>query len=310
MAEVLRNDDARTTVTRKIVITSSIGGGAFLLTNLTDQPVIWTLTMSAFIGGVSLVIQFLIDFDRQLRLVDQRQRIHFRNTSKATALFGRIDASELRIDPIVELVQYAAEVDGTRKPLLNRLVSSEIRSLTDFLRKVSQTMITDCPGEESDWLFALVDNAARTIKATSTIGPSGSGLVDEGFWESPLGFEYLEHQRDAIRRSGLVVRRIFIVHGRDISNDAEFRKIVSGQREAGIEVRVLPAPPVNHSGTIDFILFDDEISYEFVTGQTFVGGEQKPAVLSTQLVMLDRLVRRRQVKFDEWWERAIEPPRD
>jgi hypothetical protein len=198
-------------------------------------------------------------------------------------------------------------VDAGSRPLLARLVQSEIQTLTDLLKHISLTMTAEHVGDEQDWLFALVDNATTTIKATSTIGPSGSGLVDENFWDSPAAVAYLERQRQAIRLHHVTVRRIFIAYQRDLSGDDAFRQTIRSQRNAGIEVRVLPAPPTNHFGTIDFIVFDDEISYEFSSSPVF-GSTRTSTVQSTQLVLREELVRRRVAQFEEWWEQAVESP--
>ena len=66
----------RVGITRKIVITATTGGLAYLVTNLTDQEPIESLTLSAFIGGVALVVQFLVDFDTRLRSVERHQLHH------------------------------------------------------------------------------------------------------------------------------------------------------------------------------------------------------------------------------------------
>src|SRR5437868_3691150 len=75
-------------VARKLAISAAVGAFTYLATVISKQPQIWSLTMSIFIGGVSLVVQMLIDFDRRLTYVDQRQQDQFRNISRSTELFG------------------------------------------------------------------------------------------------------------------------------------------------------------------------------------------------------------------------------
>lgn len=296
---------AATAVARKIAVSIATGSVAYLLTVLSKQPTIWALTMSIFVAGVSLVVQFLIDFDNRLAAVDRQHRDQFGKISQATALFSRIEATDLRTDEVVTLVDLASRIDLGGRPLLAAVVRSEIRATTELFKQITHTMTADYPGEQR--LFKVVDITQHTIKATSTMGPVGTGLVDEGYWDSPDAVAYLQHQREAIRLRKVSVKRIFIAYRREVTEDTSFQRVVRDHQAAGIAVRILPTPPTSHSGNIDFVLFDDEISYEFFIGPIF-GSTMTSAVQSTQLVMRDDLVARRRAQFDEWWEQAIEPP--
>src|SRR5258706_16138158 len=92
---------ANSNLLRKFVLAAVAGGGGSLLTALAKQPAIWSLTMSIFIGGVSLVVQFLVDVDRRISSLDGK----FVNINKATELFGKVEDSQLRTDTVVELVE-------------------------------------------------------------------------------------------------------------------------------------------------------------------------------------------------------------
>jgi hypothetical protein len=304
---------------RKIALTLATGGATYLLTNLTRQPQIWVLTMSVFVGGVVLVVQFLVDVDNRLDRSDQRQVAEaarmrrlvgrrFAKVSKATELFGRVEAAQLRTGTVVELVQYATRLDLAQGSLLAKLTNAELRRTSAFLRQIVDNLHADYPGEEQDWLFALVDHAASSIKATSTIGPAGRGLVDEGFWRSREAVAYLARHRDAVRRRGVRAQRIFIPYQPEVADEPEFRGAIQRNTAAGIQVRVLPwdAVPRERPISIDFILFDDEISYELVAAAP-LGGEQHSLIMSTQLELRADLVHRRTVLFDELWALAKEP---
>jgi hypothetical protein len=292
-------------VARKLAISVAVAAFTYLITVLTKQAQIWSLTMSIFIGGVFLVVQLLVEFDRRLAIMDLRHQEQFRKISKSTELFGRVEASELRTDAVIDLVQHATRLDLTDRPLLRRLVQAELVSLTRFLRELSQTDSADYPGEEKDWLFTLVESAAVSIKATSTIGPLGQGLVDENFWDTPLAGSYLDLQRDAIVRRRVPVRRIFIVTEATVLDTPTFRQAVRRNLEAHADVRILPKPPADYFEPLDFVLFDDQISYEFTT--RLVPGLPTSIVQSTSLVLRERLVERRKNQFDEWWAMAVEP---
>jgi hypothetical protein len=63
-------------VIRKILITLIAGGITYLITNRTNAPTIWVLTISIFIGGVVLVVQFLNDFEKRLEKVERERAAH------------------------------------------------------------------------------------------------------------------------------------------------------------------------------------------------------------------------------------------
>ncbi len=172
------------------------------------------------------------------------------------------------------------------------MTDAELRRTSAFFRQVVDSLHAEYPGEEQDWLFALVDNAGESIKATSTIGPAGRGLVDEGFWRSRGAIAYLARQQDAVRRRSVQVQRIFIPYQPDVATDPEFHGVIQRNAAAGIQVRVLPwdAVPRERPASIDFILFDDELSYELVAAAP-LGGEQHSTLLSTQLEQYDRIRR-------------------
>ena len=293
-------------VARKLAISVAVAAFTYLITVLTKQPQIWSLTMSIFIGGIFLVVQLLVEFEQRLVLMDRRHQEQFRKISKSTELFGRVEASELRTDSVIELVQHATKLDLTDRPLLRRLVEAELQSVTRFLRELGQSDSADYPGEEKDWLFALVENSAVSIKATSTVGPLGQGLVDESFWDTPIAGLYLDLQRDAIVRRRVPVRRIFIITDASMMDAPQFRQALRRNLEAHAEVRVLPKPPADYFEPLDFVLFDDQISYEFAT--RVVPGLPMSIVQSTSLVLRERLVERRKNQFDEWWAMAVDPP--
>jgi hypothetical protein len=261
--------------------------------------------MSIFIGGVSLVVQLLVDFDRRLTIADRHQEDRFRKISQATELFGQVEASQLRPDLVVDLVQYAAKIDTAGRPLLAELVRSQLEFTASFLKQLAQGLAVEYPGDEKDWLFALVENSATSIKATSTIGPTGHGLVDEDFWDGPVAGAYLHRQRDAIIRRSVSVRRIFILYQEEMLNSPELRSAVERNFEAGVEVRILHKPPTAYATPLDFILFDDQISYEFSTRQ--LPGQAISVVQSTELVIRSNLVEQRKNQFNDWWMSAVVP---
>src|SRR5688572_7757308 len=87
---------------QKAAITVILGCAAYLTTTLTGQPEIWRLTISIFIGGASLIVQFMTDFDRRLGVVETSLTSHsedmkklvdggFSRINEATRLFGLVE---------------------------------------------------------------------------------------------------------------------------------------------------------------------------------------------------------------------------
>jgi hypothetical protein len=60
-------------VVRKILITSLVGGMTYYVTDLSNQPQIWGITFAVFIGGISLITQFISDFEKRLENVEEKQ---------------------------------------------------------------------------------------------------------------------------------------------------------------------------------------------------------------------------------------------
>jgi hypothetical protein len=292
-------------VLRKILLTAAAGGGAYALTTLSDQPTIWGLTMSIFIGGVSLVTQFLVDFDTRLAMVDHRQQEEFAKINQATELYSRVEASSLDTDTVIDVVQYATRVDLRAKPLLGAFIESQLRDAAEMLKSLTISHAVDYPGEGKDWLFSLVENVRRSVKATSTMGPTGRGLVDEGYWSTQNAAAYLDRQKDAVRR-GVSVRRIFIALFPEQVQEAHFREAVQLNLEANVEVRVLNKVPSSF-GNADFVLLDDEISYEF-SSRAALDGDRQLVRDRVELTLAPATVLRRRLQFDEWWERATPVP--
>src|SRR3954471_10396037 len=135
-------------ILRKIVVALLGGGVASLITSGTHQPGIWVLTMSLFVGGVTLIVQFLIEVDANLHETARVQRAaandlpalvrgEFSKISRATELFGRVESSELRADAITELVQYAAMADFQPGSLTAGVMNLQLDTARHFFRQLT-----------------------------------------------------------------------------------------------------------------------------------------------------------------------------
>ena len=297
---------ASNNVLRKFMITAASGGVGYLITTLAKQPLIWSLTMSIFIGGLSLVVQFLVEVEgrlasletrqeSRLSLLDARQDRQFAAISQATALFGRLDASELRTDTVIQLVETSSGIPALNRPLLTRFVDGELRRLAETLRQILHQQSAQHPDNDEDWMLALTSFTTKSIKATTMLGQPDS--LDKAFWSSQLADTYLQLQREATQHRGVRVQRLFIVH-QDWITDPEISDIIQQNLKALVEVRVLVGSPFR--GIVEFIVFDKEICQEFPTRRT-MSGEAKFAT-TTQLTLREGEVRRRVEQFDTWWD--------
>src|SRR5882757_10786490 len=151
-----RADDERPSrikVLVKILVSLATGALAYFLTdyltNISNAPQLSGLTLSVFIGGVTLVTQFLGDFEDRFVKVESAQERHsrdiqglvkagFSKINEATELFGLVEASALRTDVVIQLVRHSTQIDPTSPPLIFRFAQHEISRMSEFLKELSE----------------------------------------------------------------------------------------------------------------------------------------------------------------------------
>ena len=311
----------RSTVPRKIVVTGTAGVLVFLGSTFAPQAPIWAaMLLATFIGGVTLVVQFLVDFDNRLQQVEQGQEAHaasterlvkegFSNINEATRLFGKVEASAVRTDVVTQLVWHSTRISHGMPALVSTFAQAEIGRMSEFLQELSRGGDVTYDGEDRDWLLALTRSAQRTIDATSltTVDAGGTGF-EGGLWASDLGQQYLDVQQAAIAR-GVVVRRVFIVDRSDLVDDPGLIDVCRIHHSVGIQVRVLDPgaiPATRRAALFDFILFDEVVSYE-VTPASRIEDTMAPIVVHTRLVLNEQRVRERFRRFHDLWQAATDP---
>ncbi|MBM9507627.1 hypothetical protein [Actinacidiphila acididurans] len=285
----------------KTLFTAVVGGVTYALTNIANQPEVWKLTASIFLGGAALIVQYMVDFEGRLGSVEDTLAEHnaemkelvargFARINEVTELFGLVDRSTLQTEKVTKLLLSATEAGSGAPPIMQSFISKQITGLTDLMEALTRKLV-DYEGEDHDWIVALTQCANNTIDATST-------PVDRGFWTSELGQRYLRAQRDAIKERQVRIRRLFIVRTPE-DNGPELGQLCDDQQSLGIEVRVLVlselSPIVRMDETLDFIVFDDSMSYEIAADLRDV---------NTRTVMdwrPDRVARRAQ-RFAALWE--------
>ncbi|WP_213451740.1 phosphatidylserine/phosphatidylglycerophosphate/cardiolipin synthase family protein [Rhizomonospora bruguierae] len=325
IGETMQTMASRARLFRKIMVSLAIGTLAYVITNLlaetADEPQLIGLTLSVFIGGATLVIQVLVDFERRLVGVEDSHESHaehmedlvkagFAKINEATELFSLVEASALHTDVVLELVRHSTQIKASAPRLVLAFAQAEIGRTSQFVKELSEGSNVSYDGEDRDWMLALARNVQSSIDATSlsTVDAGGRGWIDEGLWHSDLGQRYLEVQRQAIE-NGVRIRRAFIIDQSELATDPGFLEICRVQREVGIEVRILDSsamPGLRRTSLFDFILFDDVVSYE-VTPATLAAGSVRRAIVNTRIELRPERVRDRIQRFKDLWALAHEP---
>lgn len=324
-------------VIRQISITLLTGTLAYLITNASNQPQIWVLTITVLIGGISLIVQFMSDFEKHLENIVDKQEAHlngidkhlagivesqtghldemriliedeFAKMSEATELFRALEASSLRTDVVTQLVRHFAQIEPGSPPLVYGFAQLQISRLSQYMKELSDGGEVCYDGEDRDWILGLTMQSQHTIDATSlsTVDAGSSGFSG-GLWTSDLGQRYLEFQREAIDR-GVVIRRLFILDSSRQTRELDFLRIYRQHQALGIHTRVLDKSTIPHTFKnllFDFVLFDGVISYE-VTPASRVEDTMKPTIVKTHLALQPERVKERLRRFETLWVSAQE----
>lgn len=307
---------------QKIGWTALTGFVAFSGSALFDQvlniSIAEQLVLTFVTGGVTLLVQYLADFERQLRLTQRQHRdilSHlnvaidqgFANVNEATALMDDIERSTLAKDSVKRAIRAAGLFTGTTGTLARAVADSEVERLSETLQALANGHELFYEGEDRELLLALTRKSTKSIMATSwaTMSPHGMGF-EAGFWLNDLGGRYLMLQRMALRR-GVNIKRVFIYETAELIESEPIQRILAMQMSAGIEVRTVGGGMVSSDGSIaDFIVFDDQISYE-TTPVTRGETSTAPWLLTTRLVLEEEAVRTRILRYHELWEAASVP---
>lgn len=299
-------------VTRKALLVLGLGGAAFLIAGAFDQPGHVQIMLAVLIGGIALILRFLVDFERRLAAVEQLEKDGmaemrhlvgdaFAEISEATELFGLIEASALRTDLVTQLVRNSTRISPTSPPIVYHFVQAKIKETSDFLRQLAEGGTVTYYGEDRDWLLGLTRNATLSIDAISMTA------VDHDLWQSEIGQRYLDAQRRAAG-SGKRVRRIFVLDSPAMAGDPAIRRTCEEQCDMRIDVRLLDraaVPPPLRVQVRDLIIFDDTLAYE--TNPTITADPGQAQIAETRLVLTDSRVKECAQLFRELWDVSREP---
>ena len=305
-AEAAHPTGDRSSVIRTALLTVATGGVTFLITNGLNQPQAICIMLSILIGGIALMVRFLVDFENRLAAVEKLEKDGmaemktlvegaFSEISEATALYGLIEASALQTDLITQLVRNSTQISPASPPIVYQFVQSKIRETSEFLKQLSEGGTVTYYGEDRDWLLGLTRNATVSIDAISL------AAVDHDLWNSEIGQRYLDGQRRAAR-DGKRVRRIFVLDSPAMEHDPALLQAYEEQRRMRIDVRLLDrrsVPTPLHVQVRDLIIFDNILAYE-TTPTT--GDPLMAQVAETRLVLTDSRVKECAQLFRELWE--------
>lgn len=293
-------------VIRTALITVATGGTTFLITNGLDQPQAICIMLSILIGGIVLMVRFLVEFEKRLAAVEKLEKDGmadmkelvgnaFSKINEATELFGSIEASALQTDLVTQLVRNSTAISPNSPPIVYQFVQAKIKETSDFLKQLSEGGTVTYYGEDRDWLLGLTRHATASVDAISL------AAVDHDLWNSEIGQRYLDAQRRAAR-AGKRVRRIFVLDKPEMEHDTDLLRAYEEQRQMLIDVRLLDRSAVPTPLQVqlrDLIVFDDILAYE--TTPT-INDPHLAQVAETRLVLNDARVKECSQLFRELWE--------
>ncbi|MFI2409927.1 hypothetical protein [Streptomyces sp. NPDC018947] len=254
---------------------------------------------SALAEHAAAVRDGLNRYDDELRTVlvrhteDVRQLVetHLAQAGRRTEPYPPLDRA--RIDGVPELAKSFAEVLAPGPSILYTFVRLEMTRVVGHMADLTN-LVAECPGENHDWMLALTRAAEHSICATST-------SVDREFWNSEPASRYLEAQQEAVDEQGVSVRRLFLLESARELDDRLLR-LCEEQELRHIEVRaaVLPElpPHVQRGTTNDFILYDEEVSFE-------IEQDLRDVNVRTRLIARQDHVRDRMKRFKELWDAGM-----
>ncbi|MDG9690786.1 hypothetical protein QC281_11775 [Streptomyces sp. DH17] len=199
----------------------------------------------------------------------------------------------VRIDSVPDLAKGFADVLLPEPSILHTFVHLEMARVVGHMADLTN-LNAECPGENHDWMLTLTRAAEHSICATST-------SVDREFWNSEPAGRYLDAQQQAIDEQGVTVRRLFLLESARELDDRLLR-LCEEQELRRIDVRaaVLPElPPHLQRGTTnDFILYDEEVSFE-------IEQDLRDVNVRTRLTARQDYVRDRLKRFRELWDAGM-----
>ena len=302
-------------VLRKVGFTAAAGGIALAVQVAANQDPALSVVLSVVIGGVSLIVQFLLEFENRLAELEYEQGRHagrvearldatFSTVNEATQLFSLLERSALQADTVTQLVRNSTLIKPGSPTLIYLLAQNELARMSHFLKELGDGAEVTYDGEDRDWLLALAHCAETSIDAVSmTTVDAGTGL-EGGLWTTDLGKRYLDAQSEAIHKRGVKIRRLLVLDQSIPMDSPAMRRLCRQHQQAGVAIRILTphdVPISSQPSVFDYVLFDNAISYELTTG-TWTTDEGVPIIVNTRLILQPTRLEKRVADFEKLWK--------
>lgn len=331
-------------ILRKTIIAVVSGGlslGCALV--VSNASIVAALTISIVISGVALVVDYLIEVEATLKsieaesqrsisevaagLVTENERVvrqveeahaklfeyienHLSLLMSIPELFNLQRKRPSTAQSMVKVVRDAYTYERQASPLATKFLEKKTTDFANLLRGL-RAGYAAYKGEDFDWMMTLTHACERTIDATSSTATDSGGRQHYagGFWDSNQGLLYMEAQKQAVEDRRVRVRRLFILEYAEHSADPFFTQLCERQQRAGFDIRYLTRDmcrPELLNQLDDFVIFDNELSYETVPTPT--PGEDRPTISRTEVAVDRDHVGRRVRQFASLWDSALPCP--
>jgi hypothetical protein len=290
----------------KTLITVVVSTVAYVITALINlsQDALARLAVSIGIGGLTLLVHYMVDFERRLASMETGRHTrtrelhgHFTQLSEAAGLLNELDQAGMSTSDARRLIKSASQVGLQGPEIMKAFVRAEMESLASVVTDLTG-MVAHWPRDNDEWLIRLTECARRTIDATSS-------SVDRPFWDTDPAGHYLDAQIEAMRVRGVTIRRLFVINAAEESDRefmARFLELCHGQRDLGIEVRFIVLSPQRHirAAARDIVIFDGALYLEFEP-------DRQQSNPQTRLDADARRVDGQARRFNDLWAAATEP---
>ncbi|GAA0578394.1 hypothetical protein GCM10010172_74040 [Paractinoplanes ferrugineus] len=301
-------------VIRTALLTVTSGGVTFLITNGTHQDTSISITLSILIGGIALLVRFLVDFEKRLVAVEKLEKDGmaemrrlvagaFGQIGEATRLYRDIESSSLHTELITRVVRSSTKISPESPPIVLEFAKAKMSEMAELFELLTKGGTATYNGEDRDWLLGLTKAATKSIDAISM------AAVDHDLWQSEIGLRYLDAQGQAAG-AGKRVRRIFMLDEPETFHDPALRRVYREQREILIQVRMLAwrdVPARLRVKVRDRIIFDDILAYE---SMPTTGDPKQAQVAETRLILKAASLAEYTLLFGELWDLARELPEE
>ncbi len=215
---------------------------------------------SIIIGLFIFIVAELYQMEMMSRKREKESRERFEHLDRWSRALVALEECSLDEKVIVDLCVEAGNItfdDGNDiwKSMAKKEAEDQISNLTSFLKNMSAGRINR-QTEGTLELKELTRLAKSQVRATSMV------QIDEDFWKSPVGDDYMTLMETLLRErksSGFSIRRVFIVKDKP---SKELCGIIKRQKKAGVQVKVLKYSDLDAHEKEDVVIFDNDVSFQ------------------------------------------------